>query len=284
MEQEIKENEEKKKAESSAFKNAYTLLSSVKEGHDLTLRDDQFDLSSLLDAVKICRRKGLRVRLVDSGLYDRFQLEWLLDAGADFYTSDDIPRDFQELAGLQQSCLKGGSILAFFQHEQLGPSDDSEPSAFSGLQELARGGIYLHITNREMERDLIMLRRLAEDCLASGSRLVYYHHGPLPPGLEELGRSGAWIHISDKSIQGEEDHVVLMDLVKSFRSSGANLVLYLERGMDYLALQDVVGGGAVVLFQTSQIDYRSPLKKLERAAAEKKLDFRAYYLHPTFLP
>ena len=284
MEQEIKENEEKKKAKSSAFNNAYTLLSSVKEGHDLTLRDDQFDFSSLLDAVKICRRKGLRIRLVDSGLYDRFQLEWLLDAGADFYTSDDIPRDFQELEGLQQSCLKGGSILAFFQHKQLGSSDDSEPLAFSGLQELARGGIYLHITNREMERDLIMLSKLAEDCLASGSRLIYYHHGPFVPGLEELGRSRAWIHISDKSIQSEKDHVMLMDLVRSLRSSGTNLVLYLERGMDYLTLQDIVDAGGFVLFKTAQIDYRSPLKKLERAAAKKKLDFRAYYLYPTFLP
>lgn len=283
MDPEIKENSESE-VESKASQDVYDLLSSVKKGQDFTLRDDQFDFPFFLDAVKICRSKGLRMRLVDTGRFDRFQLEWLLDAGADLYTSDDIPRDLQELEGLQKSCQNGGSLLAFFQHKKLGSSDDNESSIVANLLGLARSGIYLHITNREMERDLSILRRLAEDCLASGSRLVYYHHGPLPPGLEELGRSGAWIHISDKSIQSEEDHLMLMDLVKSLRSSGANLVLYLERGMEYLALQDVIGAGAVVLFQTSQIDYRSPLKKLERAAAEKKLDFLAYYLHPTFLP
>lgn len=283
MDPEIKASREKD-VEIEASKNVYGLLSSVEMGQDLTLRDDQFDFPDMLDAVKICRGKGLRFRLVDTGRFDRFQLEWLLGAGADLYTSDDIPRDLQELEGLQKSCRNGSSLLAFFQHQECGSLNDAEPSVASKLLGLARSGIYLHISNREMKRDISLLRMLAEDCLASGSWLVYYHHGPLVAETEELGRGGAWIHLSDESIQSGEDQAVLMDLVKSCQSSGANLVLYLKRGMDYLVLQDVVGIGAVVLFKTSQIDYRSPLKELERAAARKIIDFRAFYLHLTFLP
>lgn len=283
MEQEIKENEEKK-AEIAAPENAYSLLSLIKEGHDITTRDDQHDFPNLLDAAKLCRSKGLRFRLLDSGSFDRFQLEWLLTAGADFFTSDDIPRGFHELEELQKSCRKGDSILAFFKHKEINSPDESETSSFSALLSLGRSGIYLHITSREMERDLTQLQQLAEGCHSGGSRLIYYHHGPLDPALEELGRSGAWIHISDRSIQGKEDHEVLMDILRSLRSCETSLVLYLEQGMDYLNLKDVIDASAFVLFQKAQLDYRSPLKELERVAAKKKLDYRAYYLYPTFLP
>ena len=275
---------EEKMAENLIAENAYSLLSLIKEGHDLTVRDDQYEFPSLLDAVKQCRSKQLRFRLVDSGSFDRFQLEWLLTAGADFFTSDDTSRSFQELEVLKMSCQKGGSFLAYFQHQALSPLEGTGSSSISGLLDLGRNGIYVHISNREMERDIKQLQQLAEECHSGGSRLIYYHHGLLDTALQELGRSGAWIHVSDRSIQSPEDLSLLLDILKFLRSSGTNLVLYLEQGMDYLNLKDIVAAGAFVFFQKSQLDYRSPLKELERIAAKRKLDYRAYYLYPTFLP
>ena len=125
------------------------------------------------------------------------------------------------------------------------------------------------------------MNKLAVSCCFGKSRLVYYHHGALDPALIEVGGNGAWIHISDNGIQSEEDHLVLMEIVKSTRSSGANIVIYLEKKPDYMLFQKVIKAGAHVLFDRIQVDYKSPLKELEQAAARKKLDPRSYYLYST---
>ena len=56
-------------------------------------------------------------------------------------------------------------------------------------------------------------------------------------------------------------------------------MLHLEKGIDTRLFEDVVKTGAFVLFNLSHLDDISPLR-----GAKKRLDFRAYYLYPHFLP
>ncbi len=260
--------------------NYYELFSSVRKGYDLTVRDDQYDFPVLLDGIRYCRRKGSRFRLVDSGVFERLQLEWLLKAGADFYSSDEVRKDPQELEGLLRSCIKQKSLMAFFIEGVIKVEEASESLQFKDIVSLGMNGAYLYISNKENERDFSLLEKLADRCCSGGSRLIYYHHGALDPALVEVGGNGAWIHISSKSIESKEDYPVLKDIVKSSRLSGANLILHLEKKLDYLLLSEIIKAGVYVLFDRIQVDYRSPLKELEQVAARKKLDPRSYYLYP----
>jgi hypothetical protein len=100
--------------------------------------------------------------------------------------------------------------------------------------------------------------------------------------LGELG--GAWIHISDDSLKESPDIDLLTEILKTGSSKGANFVLHLGTEWRAFELRDVIKAGAVPLFKSALLDYRSPLKSLEREARRRKLDFRAYYLYPYFLP
>ena len=149
---------------------------------------------------------------------------------------------------------------------------------------IGRSGIYLHLTNRQQERDIPSISRLANNCAKSRCWLVYYHHGPLKPPLLELGKNGAWIHITDQSLKGEEDRTLVRDIVLSAQEAGSNLVLHWENGGEFSVLDDIVKAGAVVLFKSPLFDYKSPLKDLEKGIRRMRLDFRTYYLHPSVLP
>jgi len=262
----------------------YELLSLAKKGGDITVRDDQYDFSCLLDSAKLCRRRGFRFRLVDSGELDTFQLEWLGEAGADLYTSDEARLDFSELELANRACKRGGAYVAYFHHGPLKPDEKQSPVPFSWLQEIGKCGIYLHITNRERQRDIFQLNELAYACRKGGSWLVYYHHGPLEASFSELGRNGTWVHVSDQYLLRTDDTTPVLDQVKSLLTSRLNLVLHLEKGLDFSLLRKVMAAGAFVLFKSSLFEYKSPFRILEREARRKKLDFRAYYLYPAFLP
>ena len=61
--------------ESAESKKALGFLSSIRKGQDITVRDDLFDFQLLLDSVQHSRRKGIPLRIVDSGTLDTIQLE-----------------------------------------------------------------------------------------------------------------------------------------------------------------------------------------------------------------
>lgn len=261
----------------------YALLSMASKGGDVTVRDDQYDFSSLLDSVKLCRRRGRRFRLIDSGKLDLFQLEGLGEAGADIYTSDGARSDSSELELVNRACRKGNAIVSYFHRGLLESEEESDSTSFSGLQKMGRSGIYLHLSNREGVRNVSQLADLAYACLRGGSWLVYYHHGILESSFEELGKDGTWIHISDESLKKSEEGAQILNKVKSLLSSGVKLIIHLEKGLDFLLLRDIMRAGAFVLFKSSLYDYRSPFRTLEREARKRKVDFRAYYLYLIFL-
>jgi hypothetical protein len=260
----------------------FDLLALVQEQRDLTIRDDQYEYAWFLDAIRLCRDKGGRFRLVDSGRFDRFQLEWLMEAGADLYTSSQTRGDLDSLTGLQRAAKRGRAILAFLQSGSLPSSEDEDAGKSAILDTLGRDGVHIYLTNREASLDFGQLGRLAETCQAGGTRLVYYHHGAFVPELEDLARSPLWIHLSDDSLREQEAAVALLDLVTS-SATRAEFVLMIQGGIEYQPLKDLLSAGAYVQFQRAQFDYRSPFKELERAAAKRRPDFRAFYLYPSVM-
>jgi len=271
------------KDKKGSAEKAFELLCLAKAGRNITLRDDQHDFPVLLDSVKLCRQRGFRFRLIDSGKLDRYQLEWLGEAGADFYTSDEARADLFELELVNKACKRGRAFIAYLHHPALELSK-KDSFSFSELQQMGRYGIYLHLTNRENPRDISQINELAYACRQGGSWLVYYHHGLLEPSFSELGRNGAWIHASDQSLPEAENTALILDLINSLLASGAKLVIHLEKGLDLRLLRDVMAAGVFVLFKSSLFDYKSPFRILEKKAARRQLDFRAYYLYSTFLP
>ncbi len=260
------------------------LLSSARQDEGLTTRDDLYDFSFLLDAVKVARRRGARFRLIDTGKLDRFQLEWLAEAGADLYTSDDARTDSLELALVNKACRKGKALCAYFHHGPLDAEEESGSISYSGLQDLGRDGIYIHLTNRHNKRDDLQLNELAFACQKGGSWLVYYHFGSLEFSLEELARNGAWVHTSEQIFKDAEDKSLVLDNLKSAISAGLRFVLHVEKRLDVSLLKDMLSARAFIIFKSSLFDHKSPFRALGKKARQRKLDFRAYYLYPNILP
>jgi len=277
-------SENKKDMSTEGKEQAFESLPSVRRGEDITLRDDLYEFSSLLDTAKIAKEKGVRFRLIDTGKFDQFQLEWLAEAGADIYTSDEARTDFLELEFVSRACKKGGASCVYFLHGPLGPEEENGSISFIDLQNLGRAGIYVHVTNRQKQREIAQLNELAFACRRGGSWLVYYHHGQLELSLEEMARSQAWIHASERIFQEAEDPALILDSLKSAISAGLRCVLHVEKGLDISLLQDVINAGTWILFKSSLFDYKSPLRALEKKTRRRKLDYRAYYLYPNILP
>jgi len=265
-------------------KKAYELLSLADKGTDITVRDDQYEFPWILDSVKLCRKKGARFRLVDSGKLDRSQLEWLAGAGADLYTSDEARAEGSELEHVNNACQKGGAFISYFHYGPLESEEEPSSVSFFDLKDMGRSGIYFYLSNREIKREISKLNELAHACRKGGSWLVYYLHGPLEDSLEELARNETWIHVTDQIFQEPEDPALVLDKVKTAVSAGAKLILHVEKGLDFSLLRDVIKTQAFVLFKSSLFDYKSAFRALERKARKRKPDFRAYYLYPTFLP
>lgn len=279
MKQDIKEN-----IAADTPEKAFALLSSVTKDPILTVRDDLYDFSLLLDAVKLRRKQRVnsRFRLVDSGALSLTQVEWLAAEGADVYTNDEVGKNVQELESIQYACKKGHTLLAYLNNVAL-ESDKDSSLDLSGLKSLGASGVYIYISNKDHEQNLSDVILLADLCQRGQSRLVYYHHKDLNPDLFELGRTGAWIHISDKSIKDRDEVAMLTDVIHAARNSGSNVCLHVERGTESSILEDIQKNGAFLIFKSALIDYRSPLRTLEEKAREQKLDTSAYYLYPILL-
>jgi hypothetical protein len=212
------------KSESKAFE----LLFRAEKGGDLTVRDDQNDFPAFLDSAKLCRQRGGRLRLIDTGKLNVFELEWLGQAGADIYTSDEARPDNREVQLLTRAGSKGQAIVAYFYQGIIRKNKESGPNSASFLQDVSQTGAYLHLSNRDGERPLSLLSELAYACRKAGTWLVYYHYGRPVAGLEDLARSGGWIHLSDQSLESGEDAVLLLDVIKEASAAGAGLALHVE--------------------------------------------------------
>jgi hypothetical protein len=249
----------------------------------LVLRDDQAEFAALLDAAKACRARRSRLHLFDSGRLTVSELEWLGRAGADLYSSDAARRSPAELLLLGAATGKGGGALSVYLH---GPfADEAGPGRlpFAALREIAREGIHIYVSNKDVGRGLDRLVELADDAASGGSVLGYYHHGPAEPWLEELARRGAWIHLDSGVLGTDEGGRWTGDAARAATKAGAGLVLHVESAPSALRLADALDAGAFVVFRTPPSDYRSPLRALEKRAARRRVGRRAGYLYPEFM-
>jgi hypothetical protein len=262
----------------------YDLLSRAEQGLEITARDDQDDWTAFLDAARVARRNGGRLRLIDTGRFSPFELEWLAEAGADLYTSDEARPNRAELGLLAKACARGDAVVAYFHHGILSADSEEIPTSPGFLAEAGWDGVDVHISSRERARDLAALAEIAHVCKGAGSRLVYYHHGSLDAGLRDLARSGGWIHISDLNLPAGEQGALLADIAAETSASGSGLVIHLEKGLAVETVRDLLEAGAFVFFKTPPADWRSSFRSLERRARKRTLDRRAYYLYPDFLP
>ena len=251
----------------------FALLSRAAAGEEITVRDDRCGLGTLSDVAALDRRRGGRLRLVDTGRFGSAELEWLAQAGADIYTSDEAGRDPAGLSLLVKAAARGGAFVSYFQY---GPASDA-------LTEAAGTGIYLHLTNRERPRDLDALAGLADTCRRANAWLVYYHHGPSAAGFAGVAGNGGWVHLTDGSVPRGEGLAVLLDAARDAIGAGSGVVLHLDGELDAPTVEDLMKAGAFVIFGQPH-DFRSPFRELERRAARRRLDGRAYYLTADFLP
>lgn len=247
------------------------------------VRDDQSDFPALLDMAKACRRSGGRLKLVDSGKLPPSELEWLGEAGADFYTSDVARPELRELILMNDAAKNGGATTAYFHHGPFEPAEKERGVSFESLTEMGRIGILLCLSSGRVKREFAALEELAVACVSGGTRLVYYHHGPIEPALMGLARLGAWVHVAGADLQKEDDAVLLCDLAKAARGRGGNIALHLESPLALAWISDIFDAGAFVLFQTPPSDYRSPQKPFELRAERQAPDPRSYYLYPAFM-
>ena len=260
----------------------FALLDKVNKGGEFVLRDDQVGFTETLDAVRTARVRGARFDLLDTGRFSVPELEWLCEAGAHFYTSDDARADVSGLRLIRNACVKGGSSAAFLARGPFESGDQPGRPPYSLLLALAGDGFILHVSNREHVRDFLRLSDLAEETRNGGGFLVYYHHGAEDAGLVELALRGTRIHLSDRRLQ-ESDFELMNAVVEASRTGGSKLVLYVEKGMPVRFLQKLFDAGAVLLFKTPPSDRDSLMGELERKARRRPLRPGTYYLHATFL-
>jgi len=275
--------EEKATGETPA-EQEFEFLAQAESGQDVTVRDDQYEFSWLLDGVRRCRNRRKRFRLIDSGKLRSDQLEWMGEAGADIYTSDRVKREINELMNINDACRSGRSILAGFIYGDL--PDDSQDGrlSFSDVKRLAGCGMYLHLNNREFDRSLSRLSELAVECAAAGSWLVYYHRGIMVRELSDVAGSGSWIHLSEGSLKTDEDAPLLLDVLKSARAVGTGVVLHLTSPPAINWIWDFLQAGGHLQFHNHHFDYRSPFRAVEDQARRKIPDFRASYLDTVVFP
>ncbi len=261
----------------------FDLLDQVKRGTNTVLRDDQSEFGVILESIRACRKNGGRFSLIVTGRFSVYELEWLGEAGADLYTSDGAAAGARELTLMSIACRRGNAVAAHHFRRGLESSQKPESLSFFELKELGRSGTYVHLSNKEEIRDFARLGEIAHAAQKGGSRLIYYHHGPLDSGIKDLARSGAWIHLSDSSLSQASDFNLILDASKFSLRAGANLIIHLETGLTMTRLKEIADSGAVIVFKIFADGDRRAMRSLEQKAKKRGIDFRSYYLYPNFM-
>ncbi len=252
--------------------DAYALIDRIGRGRRFVVRDDQNTFEELLDAARASRERNERFGVLDTGKLGVSELEWIAEAGADIFTSDEARPNALELALMAKACARGGGAVALL--------------VSGGLEgrhmDLARDGIILHVSNRERAVDPLALAELSRSARSGGGSLVFYHHGAPAPELEGLASAGGHIHLSDKALE-EKDLDLMATLLEASRAGKGEVLLYIEKGMPVRFLGALFDAGAVLIFKTPPSDRRSLMRGLERKAAKRRPDPGSFYMQDAFL-
>ncbi len=262
----------------------YELLDRIRRRGDVVIRDDQFGFEVLLDAAGNSRRRGYRLRFLDTGRFETIQVEWLVREGVHLHTSDEARPDPAELSRFLAACRKARSRLAFFLNGPFGEAGGETGFSTGKLRALLEEGLDLHLTNRTGAREFPALEELAESGGPGRGTLVYTHHGPPERGLVGAAAKGTWIHLPDRDLSDSEGFGVAVDAAAAAAANRARTAVHLEKGLSVDRLEGLWLAGAVLLFKTPPSDDASLIRPIERRAARRRLPARAFYLTTDVLP
>ncbi len=253
--------------------DAYELIDRIGRSRALVIRDDQNTFEELLDAARAARARKKRFGVLDTGRLGVSELEWLAEAGAVIYTSDEARPSALELALIAKACRRGGGQAALFVNGDLGDRHG----------DLVRDGVILHVSNRDRAVDPLALAEQARAAGYGGGCLVYYHHGGPVPELVGIAAAGGRIHLSDRALE-EKDLDLMKTALEAARAGSGEVILYIEKGMPVRFLGTLFDAGAFLLFKTPPSDRRSLMRGLERKAGKRRPDPGFFYLQDAFLP
>ncbi len=262
----------------------YELMDRVRARQDLVIRDDQFDLEALRDAVAYARRRGIRLSLLDTGRFGLADIEGLAVGGARVLTSDEARPRSGEWEILLEACRRGGTRLSAFWNGPLPAAGEGPGFSARTLEDLLGGGLDLHLSDRVHGRDAGALAELASVARRGRGYFVLYRIGPPLAALAEAAGRRAWVHFGDRDAADEGWAAPALEIARAASSSGARAVVHVERGLPLDLLEELWDAGAALVFLTPPSDEGSLLRPVERKAARRKLPARAFHLSTAFLP
>lgn len=259
----------------------FELAGMARSRRRIVVRDDQYDYQTFLDAGRSSRGK---LGVIDTGVFGPNEIDLLLRAGIDIYSSDDVRPDRNEAAVLLRTAKRSGAFISFLFRGGLPSPDEDGGRKFNELTDVVRSGMDLHITNSGEKREFSVLCELAGAARRGRSYFVYYHHGEPVPELEELAGLGAWVHVSDMAIDASVSGELLVSVAAACRAAGSRTIIHIEKGLPLHLLKKLEAAGAHLNFLSPPSGRASAQKLIEDKAAKKKLPVRAYYLTLSFIP
>jgi hypothetical protein len=242
----------------------------MEKGRLFIIRDDLYELEELQEIFQAARKKKLRIRLLDTGKLGPLEIETLAGIPFSFYTSDSARTDVSELSRLSEILVDKKCRLYYF-HEKEIEADHAElffACFFTSI----------YISNRQMPRDLYLLKKLSEQISRTGANFVYYHHGNLEESLTGISQKRCWIHVSNEFF-GEENEIMISDLLKKVKKNKGKLIVHINRSQSYYFLKFLSDSGAFMIFNTSPSEYAVRVHALETYWLKKKLPDEAFYLY-----
>ena len=234
------------------------------------IRDDLYELEQLEKVFQAARRKKLSIKLLDTGKLSPTEIEKLAIVPFSFYTSDSVRTEPGELVRISEILVDRKCGLYYFHEREIE----------AGHVELLFDAVFasIYISSRQMPRDLALLNKLSEKASAAGANFVYYHHGNLEESLADISKKRCWIHVSNEFF-GEENEVMIPDLLKKVKKSKGKLIVHINRAQSYYFLKFLSDSGAFLVFNSTPSEYADKVRSLETYWLKKKLPEEAFYLY-----
>ena len=246
----------------------------LNKGQRLIIRDDVHEFNELQGVLELASRKKLKPIILDTGLFGLNELTILSRFHFSFYSGDLARPDFLQLAAITELLNKNNCPVYFFLEE------GSRAEAFD--EKLAAQLEAVFISSRQKSWETSQLARLAEETLAGGTTLVYYHHGQPEESLAEWPKKNCWLHWSNRFFD-ESGQPVVLELLKNIKQKKAHVIIHLDIPASFDYINSLSEGGAHLIFNFGPIETRSRLSRLESSWNKKKLPEKVFYLYQDFM-
>ncbi|MDD8020126.1 MAG: hypothetical protein PHU81_02930 [Acidobacteriota bacterium] len=249
-------------------------VESLNKSQRLIIRDDVHEFNELQGVLELASRKKLKPIILDTGLFGLNELTILSRFHFSFYSGDLARPDFQQLTAMAETLKKKNCPLYFFLE------DGSQAEVFDS--KLASELEAVFVSSRQKSWETSQLAGLAEETLAGGTTLVYYHHGQPEESLAEWPKKNCWLHLSNRFFD-ENSQPVILELLKKMKKTKSHLIIHLDMPASFDYINSLSEGGAHLIFNFGPIETRSRLSRLESSWNKKKLPEKVFYLYQDFM-